>query len=152
MKTVTSTLKAVPAKIQTAVALKVGSYLNNSSPASRAAFFAGAAMVLGTQTAIASNGGGFGGMSTTAANQSSMIAENASTIFISIGFIIAGWGGLNLYKRSRETRDGGTPETPMTKIIGPFVAGAVLASTGAVMVMGGETIGIDKSNYGTIPG
>ncbi|MDL4860705.1 hypothetical protein NPJ88_000010 [Halomonas elongata] len=153
MKTVTASLKAIPARIQTEATLKVWGYLDNCSPASRAAFFAGATMVTGAQSAVAqSSGGGFGGMSSTAAEQGSTIADNASTIFVAAGFIIAGFGGMNLYKRSRETRDGGTPETPMMKIIGPFVAGAVLASTGAVMILGGETIGIDQSDYGTIPG
>lgn len=38
------------------------------------------------------------------------------------------------------------------KIIGPWVAGALLAGTGAFMTLGGETLGIQESNYGNVPG
>lgn len=149
MKTVTNIVKNVPCKIQIALSMKAGSYLNN--PASRAAFLTGAYSVYGIQAAVAQDGG-FAGVGTTVAEQGTSLADSGSTIFMAVGFIIAGWGGLNMYKRSRETRDDGQPQTPVTKIVGPMVAGAVLAATGTFMKFGGETLGVDESNYGTVPG
>ncbi|MBS8270864.1 hypothetical protein DYI26_19350 [Halomonas litopenaei] len=151
MKSVSATIKNASAKIQGVAAVKVGSYLNNCSPASRAAFFAGVAMATGAQSAMAQDGG-FAGTASTVADQGSSIADSAGTIFMALGFVIAGWGGLNMYKRSRETRDDGQPQTPVMKIVGPWVAGALLAGTGAFMTLGGETIGIQESDYGNVPG
>ncbi|WP_088698667.1 hypothetical protein [Halomonas campaniensis] len=150
MKNVSKTIKTATAKIQTSLSIKLESYINNSNPASRSAFFTGAALVTGAQSAFAQTGG-FAGTASTVAEQGKGIADSAGTIFAAIGFIIAGWGGLNMYKRSRETRDDGAPQTPITKIVGPMVAGAVLAATGAFMITGGETLGVQETDYGTVP-
>lgn len=151
MKNVSTTIKNTCTKIQGAAAIQVGSYLSNCSSTSRAAFFAGAAMVTVSQSSMAQEGG-FAGTASTLEDQGSAIADSAGLIFVAVGFVIAGWGGLNMYKRSRETRDDGQPQTPVMKIIGPWVAGALLAGTGAFMTLGGETLGIQESNYGNVPG
>lgn len=151
MKNVASKIKKASSNIQGMAAVKVGSYINNCSPASRAAFLSGALMATGTKSAMAADGG-FAGTADTLSDQFSATADSAGIIFMAAGFIIAGWGGANLFKRSRETRDDGQPQTPMMKIIGPWVAGALLAGTGVLMTLGGETLGIQESDYGNIPG
>lgn len=124
----------------------------NMSPAKKAAFLAGFASVAalnGTAHAQATNG--FAGAANSGAEQASSIADSAGTIFVALGFCLAGLGGYNMYRRSQERNDGGMPQTSMLKIFGPFIGGAALGATGIWMNMGAQTLGVNESSYGTVP-
>lgn len=149
MHKINSYISKTACKVQLCLDEKIG----NMTPSSKAAFMAGFtsfAVLNGTAHAQATDG--FAGAANSGAQQASGIADSAGTIFTAVGFLLAGFGGLNMYKRSQERSDGGHAQTSMLKILGPFIGGAALASTGIWMNMGSQTLGVNESGYGTVPG
>ncbi|ENV52035.1 hypothetical protein L292_3168 [Acinetobacter junii CIP 107470 = MTCC 11364] len=112
--------------------------------ASAAGTFVG--LTLLTSTAHADVG--IAGMIDTAAQQGDSAKSSFGKLFAAVGFILAGWGGLNWWKKSKE---GENSRITGTQIWGPIVAGAVLGATGFVLIKAGETIGISSSQQGALP-
>lgn len=149
MQLVNSIISKTACKIQLILDEKVG----NMAPSSKAAFAAGFASIAALNGAAhAQATDGFASAANSGAQQASSIADSAGTVFMAVGFMLAGLGGLNMYKRSQERDNGGQAQTSMLKILGPFVGGAALAGTGIWMNMGSQTLGVNESGYGTVPG
>lgn len=111
--------------------------------ASAATTFVGLTLMVSTAHAT-----GLAGMVDTGATQADSMKSSAGKIFAAFGFILAGWGGLNWWKKSKE---GENSRITGTQIWGPIVAGAVLGATGFVLIKAGETIGISSSQQGALP-
>lgn len=128
----------------------VDKYISNLSPTQKKAFLAGyTAMTLIPTKAHAEDG--FAGLFNISATQAKSISSSVAIIFVAVGVCIAGVGGFNFYKRTQESSRGGAAETSLLKCFGPIVAGAVLAGTGFMVRKGGETVGVDSSEYGKLP-
>jgi hypothetical protein len=121
------------------------------SPAQRALMqlSAGATLVgLSAGTAYAQSGGGVAGMVTVAADQGEIVKLAAGRLFAAIGFIGAGWGGYNWWRKGKEGEDS---RIKGGQIAWPIIGGAVLGATGFVMIRAGETVGIQGSSHGQLP-
>lgn len=92
--------------------------------------------------------GGFAEMASQAADQGDSMKQSAAKAFGAGGFILAGWGGYNWWRKGKE---GENSQIKAGQIIIPIIAGAALGSIGFVMTKGGETVGISSSSNGQLP-
>ncbi|WP_312937545.1 hypothetical protein [Stutzerimonas nitrititolerans] len=102
-------------------------------------------LTVGSTTARAQ---GWGGMAETGAEQGDSIKESVGRVFAAVGFILAGLGGYNLWRKGKEGE-----QTRITgqQVLIPLLGGAALGATGYVLTTSGETVGIDGAAQGQIP-
>jgi len=74
--------------------------------------------------------------------------ERLRKIFAVLGFGGAGYGGMNMWKK---TQQGENSRVTGTQIWGPMLGGAALGATGFMMVATGEPEGIDAGQQGVVP-
>lgn len=122
-----------------------------SNPRQRRLMAASAAVtftsLLATNVAHAAASDGLAGMFSKGATQGTSAKESLGTIFSAVGFGGAGYGGLNMWKKTKDENSRITG----TQIWGPLLGGAALGATGFMMLMSGETVGIDSSQQGVVP-
>lgn len=92
--------------------------------------------------------GGIAGMVSTAADQGDSIKTNAGKLMAAVGFVGAGYGGYNWWRKGRE---GEQSHIKGGQIFVPILAGAALGATGFVMLRAGESVGIQPSSQGALP-
>ncbi|KPC31058.1 TraR protein [Pseudomonas syringae pv. cilantro] len=88
-------------------------------------------------------------MGTTAAEQGDSLKDSFGKLFAVLGFGGAGWGGMNMWKK---TQQGENSRITGTQIWGPLLGGAALGATGFMMTTAGETVGIAAGQQGVVPG
>lgn len=123
------------------------------SPAQQRLMNLSAAIVCGgllfATSAHAQQSDGIAGMVTVAGDQADRIKTSLGKIFAALGFGVAGTGGWNWYRKGKE---GEQSHIKGQQIIVPIAAGAALGAIGFVMVKAGESIGIQRSDLGVVPG
>nr|WP_229653877.1 hypothetical protein [Pseudomonas syringae]QOU99758.1 hypothetical protein [Pseudomonas syringae pv. actinidiae] len=90
---------------------------------------------------------GWAGMAKKGEEQGSSIKESLGPILLALGFAGAGFGGMNMWKKTNDENSRITGK----QIWGPMVAGAALGGTGFMMTTAGETVGISGSEFGKVP-
>jgi hypothetical protein len=91
---------------------------------------------------------GIAGMVDTASVQGDSIKSSAGKLFAAMGFVSAGFGGYNWWRKGKE---GEQSHIKGGQIFVPILAGAALGATGFVMLRAGESLGIQKSDQGALP-
>lgn len=123
------------------------------SPSQQRLMTISAAIVCGgllfATSASAQQSDGVAGMVNTAGTQADSIKLSLGKIFAALGFASAGAGGWNWYRKGKE---GEQSHIKGQQIIVPIAAGAALGAIGFVMIKAGESIGIQRSELGVVPG
>jgi hypothetical protein len=117
-------------------------------PVQRRIMMVSAGLTMTSMFVAKAHADGFADMGTKGAEQSDSLKESAGKLFTALGFGGAGWGGMNMWKKTKEgenSRIGGT------QIWGPLLGGAALGATGFMMLAAGETVGIDAGQQGVVP-
>jgi hypothetical protein len=83
-----------------------------------------------------------------AADQGDSIKTYAGRLFGAGGFLLAGYGGYNWWRKGKE---GEQSHVKAGQIAWPILGGAALGATGFVLVKAGETIGISGASQGALP-
>lgn len=119
-------------------------------PTQRRLMMTSAAITFGTLcVARVASADGVADMGTKAAEQGDSMKESMAKLFTAVGFGGAGYGGYNMWKKSKE---GENSRISGMQIWGPLLGGAALGATSFMMLMAGETVGIDSGEQGTVPG
>ncbi|HCA3439695.1 TPA: hypothetical protein MO340_004259 [Salmonella enterica subsp. salamae serovar 35:g,m,s,t:-] len=92
--------------------------------------------------------GGWAGVFSTGADQADSIKSSLSKIFMVLGIIFAGYGGV----KWKEKNSPGGESVKAKHVFGPIIAGVVVAAIGYFMKVTGETLGVSESDYGNMPG
>jgi hypothetical protein len=91
---------------------------------------------------------GLAGMVSQAADQGDVIKIAGGRLFAAVGFLLAGYGGYNWWRKGKE---GERSDIKGSQIAMPLIGGAVLGATGFVLIKAGETIGIAGASQGALP-
>jgi hypothetical protein len=91
---------------------------------------------------------GIADMAGTAADQGDSLKTDFGRLFAACGFMLAGWGGYNWWRKGKE---GENSRISAGQIAWPILGGAALGATGFLLVKAGETIGISGSSQGQLP-
>ncbi|KAA8697188.1 hypothetical protein F4W70_28490 [Pseudomonas cannabina] len=118
-------------------------------PVQRRIMLASAGITMGTMFVAQAHAAGFADMGNTAAEQGDSLKESFGKLFAVLGFGGAGWGGMNMWKK---TQQGENSRITGTQIWGPLLGGAALGATGFMMTTAGETVGIAAGQQGVVPG
>ncbi len=125
----------------------------SQSPVQRRVMLASALVTFGALAtaeahAQAAGGGGLAGMLDTGATQGDSMKAAFGKIFAAVGFVGAGYGGYNGWRKSKE---GEQSQIKAMQIVGPLLGGAALGATGFVMLRAGESLGIAGGQQGELP-
>ena len=120
----------------------------NQHPVQRRIMLASAGITMATMFAAQAHADGWADMGKKGADQGDSLKESIGKIFAVLGFGGAGWGGMNMWKK---TQQGENSRVTGTQIWGPMLGGAALGATGFMMVATGETVGIDAGQQGVVP-
>ena len=124
----------------------------SQSPRQRQIMMSSAALTFAglciASAAYADDADGLAGMVSKAAAQGDSMKSSAGKIFAAFGFVAAGWGGYNWWKKGKE---GEQSRITGGQIFLPILAGAALGATGYVMSRAGESVGIQTSSQGQLP-
>lgn len=125
---------------------------NLGDPRQRAMFMLGAGIavvgMVASDVVHAQASDGFAGIANTGAKQGTSIKKSVGEIFAAVGFLGAGYGGYNLWRKGKE---GENSRISGGQIIIPLVGGFALAATGGIMIAAGQTIGLQASQMGVVP-
>jgi len=91
---------------------------------------------------------GIADMVSKGADQGDSIKTNAGRLMAAGGFILAGFGGYNWWRKGKE---GENSQVKAGQIAWPILGGAALGATGFLLVKAGETIGISGASQGALP-
>jgi hypothetical protein len=111
------------------------------------ALIVGGGLLLAT-SAHAGPGDGIAGMVDTVATQGTSIKTSFGKICAAGGFVGAGSGVYNWWRKGRE---GEQSHIKGGQIFFPIVAGAALGALGFIMIKAGETVGVSASDHGVVP-
>ena len=117
-------------------------------PVQRRIMLASAGLTMTTMFVAQAHADGFADMGTKAADQGDSLKDSFGKLFAVMGFGGAGWGGMNMWKK---TQQGENSRITGTQIWGPLLGGAALGATGFMMTTAGETVGIDAGQQGVVP-
>jgi hypothetical protein len=99
-------------------------------------------------SAYAQSSDGIAGMVVKAADQGDVIKTAGGRLFAAVGFLLAGYGGYNWWRRGKE---GERSDIKGSQIAMPLIGGAVLGATGFVLIKAGESLGISGASQGALP-
>ena len=104
--------------------------------------------LLFSTSASAQSSDGVAGMINVAGAQADSIKLSLGKVFAAAGFGGAGFGGWNWWRKGKE---GEQSHIKGSQIFVPILAGAALGAIGFVMIKAGESVGIQRTDMGSVP-
>ena len=133
-------------KAHASLVVKCGEY--EANPAQRRIMMMTAGATMLGMCATSAHADGFADMASHGADQSDSIKTYGGRFFAGAGFLLAGYGGFNWWKKGNE---GEQSQIKMRQISGPMLGGMALGATGFFLVKAGETIGVQGASQAAIP-
>lgn len=107
------------------------------------------ALMLVSSAAIAGPDDGIAGMTNQAAEQANAIRKDIGYFCMLLGLLGGITGVIKLIQKGKE---GETSQVKGSHIVIPLFGGVLLGSIGVVMAKVGQSVGMQDSDYGSIPG